>query len=62
LHDFAWRNDEAQQGVRHRALAATGLADHTDDLSFTDVQADPVDRLDHTFVGEEVRLEVLELE
>ena len=56
------RLDEAHGRQRGDALAAAGLADDAERLAVLDLEADPVDGLDHPVLGEEVGLEPLDLE
>ena len=54
--------DEAHHRQRGDALAAARFADHAERLAVPDLEADAVDGLDRAVLGEEVRLEALDLE
>jgi len=63
LDDPAGRlGDQLHDAERRHRLAATGLAHHAERLALVDVEIDAVDRPHHAFVGEEVRLEVLDVQ
>ena len=54
--------DQAQDRQRGHALAAPRLADDPQRFARKEVEAHAVDRLHHAVVGEELRLEVLDLQ
>src|SRR5262249_17567388 len=63
VDDASWGlRDEPHDAERRDALAAARLADHAQRLALVDVEVHPVDGADDALVGEEVRLQSLDVE
>ena len=57
-HDAAGAFDDAQDGARSDALAATGFTDDAEGAAGEQIERGAIDRAHHTFILKEVRVQV----